>query len=184
MAIVVQAPVVEAQMWPQGDIRDPLGLWGVRQAVTGDASGGSIKVLYEVTSAKRAAFVYTCYDINWSQLTGAVTGDEIKVRLLTGWPNIDPQAGVQAYGSNLIRRAGGGGNLTPPIAGSVDFLVSPQQRLLLLFDPRPQAIDLVIVEVEWQTNVDLATYSFEGYGYYWDRSVMDAPGGPRHPGSN
>ena len=116
MAIVVEAPVVEAQVYPQGDKRDPLGVWGVRQGVTGDASGGTIKVIFQVTSPKRAAFVYTCYDLNFAQLTGAVSADELKARLLTGWPNIDSAAGVQAYSSLIVTKAAGAAALTAPEA--------------------------------------------------------------------
>lgn len=184
MAISEDAAVIESQQWPQGDKRDPLGVWGVRHGVTGDASGGSIKVLYQVTSPKRAAFVYTCYAITFAQLTGAITADNIKCRLLTGWPNVDTQAGVQAFGTVRFNVLAGGSVFTAPLGGPSLSLVTPEQRFILLYDPRPSGEDLTIVEVEWPTNVNLATYSFEGYGYYWDRSVLQAPGGPRHPGSS
>jgi len=183
MSIQQDAAVFEAQIFPQGDIRDPLGVWGVRQGITGDASGGTIKVNFQVSSPRRAAFVYTAYSLNYGQLTGSITATEIQVRLLTGWPNIDAQEGVQAYGSNLITAPVGAGSLTAPVTGAGIPLVGPNDRFLLLFDPRAQGQDLDIVEMEINTNVDLATFTFEGYGYYWDRSVLGAPGGPRHPGS-
>ncbi|MGR3295936.1 MAG: hypothetical protein ACUZ8A_06880, partial [Candidatus Bathyanammoxibius sp.] len=59
-------------------------------------------------------------------------------------------------------------------------------RFLLLYDPRQPASlgNTNILELQLAVNTDLATYSFEAYGYYWDRSVMQTPGGPRHPGSS
>jgi len=184
MSIEQDASVVEAQMFPQGDSRDPLGVWGVRHGVTGDATGGTIKVFYEVTSPKRAAFVYTCYALTFVQLTGTVDSARVKVRLLTGWPNVDPSTGVQAFATARFVNIFGNTGHTAPIAGPEEALVSPEQRFLLLFDPRPSGADLVIAELEWRVNQNLATYVFEGYGYYWDRAVMNAPGGPRHPGSH
>ena len=73
---------------------------------------------------------------------------------------------------------------TPPTFGAIRNPIGPADRFLLLFDPRQQGGDVDIVEIEFGENRDLATYSFEGYGYFWDRSVLDAPGGPRHPGSS
>jgi succinate-acetate transporter protein len=40
-----------------------------------------------------------------------------------------------------------------------------------------------ILEMQRGNNLDLATYTFEAYGYFWDRAAMETPGGPRHPGS-
>jgi len=185
LAITQEGAVIEAQLFPQGDIRDPLGVWGLRHGVTGDGSGGGVKVLYEVTSPKRAAFIYTCYSLSFTQLTGGVSQNNVKARLLTGWPNVDvQQAGVQAAATIRFSTVTGGPNFTPPILGNTVPLVSPEQRFILLFDPRSAGLDLVIAEVEWENNTEFATYSFEGWGYYWDRSVLQAPGGPRHPGAS
>jgi len=48
-----------AQLWPQLDIRDPLGVWGARALVTGDASGGSIKEKCQAPAERTAAFFFT-----------------------------------------------------------------------------------------------------------------------------
>ncbi len=185
MAINAFAQVIPTAMWPQGDIRDPLGVWGFREGVTGDASGNGIDVIAQVPAGLAAAYIYTCYTLTLAQLSGALAGNAVMSRLLTNWPDIDPASGVTGYGSALVlEQAGSGGFENAPVAGVNGPLVNPNDRFLLLFDPRPSAGALDIVEMRLSANVDLATYSFEGYGYFWDRSVLNAPGGPRHPGSS
>jgi len=183
MSIAETATIITQALWPQGDIRDPLGVWGARRGVTGDATGGSIAVDLEAAADQGAAYLYTCYSVNASQLTGTVNGTTVSVRLLTNWPNVDPVVGVQGYGSHVVATWGGSG--TPaPTSGFTTLPLSAADRFLLLFDPRPSAGALTIVSLALNDNTNLATYSFEGYGYYWDRSVLNAPGGPRHPGSS
>lgn len=185
MAIVATAEVITAQLWPQGDIRDPLGVWGAREGVTGDATGGSIKVTLQAPAPRGAAYIYTCYDVNIAILDVAIPGSyNAKMRLLTNWPDIDPLAGVQGYSSGFTFPVNVANNATEPI-GTIanEQVMSQNSRFILLFDPRPSAGVLDIVELELNTNTDTARHSFEGYGYYWDRSVLQAPGGPRHPGS-
>lgn len=187
MAISTDVTLITNALWAQGDIRDPLGVWGARVGITGDASGGEIKVGVVAAAAQRAAYIYTCYGAGINQLTGVITAVSIMCRLLTNWPNVDPIAGVQGYAQNNRGVLGGVSAFTAPLAtnGSNTPFVLPHHRFMLLFDPRPQGNeDLTIVELKLGNNTDLATYSFEAYGYYWDRSVLNAPGGPRHPGSS
>jgi len=179
------AVVQQSAVFPQGDIRDPIGVWGARLGVTGDGSGGSIEVVIQVPADLKAAYVYTVYSVNLAQLTGSIAVAAIaKCRILTNWPNVDPVPGVQAYASLRMSSMISSANFDPPIRGITGELITPNDRFLLLFDPRPIGIALEIVALGWSLNVDLATYSFEGYGYFWDRSVLNAPGGPRHPGSS
>jgi len=177
---------VQTALWPQGDVRDPLGVWGARDPVTGDASGGGIKSIFFVGALRKAAYLYTCIHLNYAMLTGTPVTTFVKGRLLSNWPDIDPTAGVQAYGSLLVADTEESSGFTAPVQGirARDDLLGHNGHLVLLFDPRSQGSDTMdIVEMETSTNVDLATYSFEAYGYFWDRSVLQAPGGPRHPGS-
>jgi len=184
MAISVNVDVLPAALWPQGDIRDPLGVWGFRQGIIGDASGGTSKVTARAAAGQGAAFVYTCYSVQIALLTGISAASNIKCRLLTNWPNIDPQAGVQAY-ATLALRTLVASTMTPPESGPANGpLLTSNDRFILLFDPRPTPLAIDIVELELDRNVLNETYSFEGYGYYWDRSVLNAPGGPRHPGAS
>jgi len=188
MAISVTVEPLESALWPQGDIRDPLGVWGFRRGVTGDASGGGVKVNCEVPAARRSAYVYTCYSLNWAQLTGTRDSQTVRSRLLTNYPNIDPIPQVQGYATNTGSLTIGSANYTAPIQGvqAHQPLIQDVDRFVLLWDPRQQSTlgNLAIVEIEQSVNTDLATFSFEGYGYFWDRSVMQAPGGLRHPGSS
>lgn len=184
MAIAQEVAVEQLNLWPQGDARDPLGVWGARLGITGDASGGAIKVGFIVPAARKAAYVYTCYSVNFSKLTGTTNVIAVKVRLLTNWPNVDPVPGVQAFGTHLSGNATGSAEFTSPIIGLDTFVIGPNDRFLLLYDPRTIGGDMTIVEIEQNDNTLNDTYSFEAYGYFWDRAVMDTPGGPRHPGSS
>ncbi len=181
MAISTDVEVIEQQLWPQGDVRDPLGVWGARLGVTGDATGGSIQVTFSVATSKRDAYVYTCYGLTAAKLTGALTADAIKSRLLTNWPNVDPIPGIQGFATLIIGVSIGSTSAFPPLQGANRDLLSSESRYILLF--ARTGTPLAIAELEWDNNLNLATYSFEAYGYFWDRSVLQAPGGPRHPGS-
>lgn len=184
MAIAETVDVITNALWPQGDMRDPLGIWGFRHGITGDASGGTVKVTARASEDQNAAYLYTCYSVNIAQLTGADAAANIKCRLLTNWPNIDPQVGVQGYSTLRLTVWISDDAMTAPIGGPSENILSPLDRFLLLFDPRPSAGVLNLVELELDRNVLAETYAFEGYGYYWDRSVLNAPGGPRHPGAS
>lgn len=179
--------VVETQSWPQHDVRDPLGVWGSRTLLTGTASGGSNRVTLTIPAARRSAFVYTCYHVQVSNLTGTpVNGNQLMCRLLSNWPNISETPGVQGFATNRVGNvvADPVGFITPPQSGVSGTVLQPQDRFILLFDPRQQGGDVAIVELTLNDNVLGDTMSFEAYGYYWDRSVLQAPGGPRHPGSS
>ncbi len=187
MAISQEVAVIPTAVWQQGDARDPLGVWGFRLGVTGDATAGGIKVGATEPAGQKGAYIYTCYSLQCVQLTGTQSTGSCKSRLLTGWPNVDPIPDVQGYGSMHITTFSGSARFTAPISGpglAGGPLVQPQDRFLLLFDPRQTGDLITLVELELADNVDTATYSFEGYGYFWDRGVLDAPGGPRHPGSS
>lgn len=189
MAIDTTGTVVQTALWPQGDERDPLGVWTARVLITADASGPPIKVGFAIPQARRSSYVYTCYDIQASKLTGIVTASNAHARLLTNWPDATPDLpGVQGFATHRLFVLDGDAAFTAPIEGigaAVTGPLLPNDRFILLFDPRPSiAGDLEIVSMEVDDNVDLETWSFEGYGYFWDRSVLNAPGGPRHPGSS
>jgi len=184
MAIDLTFDIVPTAQWPQGDARDPLGVWGGRAIITQDASGGSVKANFQAPLTIAGAYVYTCYSAQISNLSAAVA-IIIKCRLLTNWPDVDPvNIGVQGYGSNISRTTLGDADFTAPLSGPNDPLVTPNDRYLLLFDPRPVAGAFTIVELEYGVNVDTQIAAFECWGYYWDRAVLQTPGGPRHPGSN
>ena len=186
MAIEQTANVLPTQTWVQLDKRDPLGIWGGRHGITGDATGGSIKTIFQIPQLQRAAFVFACYGITYAQTTGAAVTSIVKARLLTNWPNADEQAGVRGYATNNIVTVGGSGNFTAPLAGPAggERLLQSTDRFILMYDPRAGATgDMGLVEIELAANQDGSDFAFEVWGYYWDRSVMEAPGGPRHPGS-
>jgi len=185
MAITEVVEVQQTALWPQGDIRDPLGVWGFRLAVIGDASGDGVQVTAFVPRERKGAYIYTVYSALVVKVSGAApVASTIKCRILTNWPNIDPQPGVQAYGSAIFRSFTASTDLQAPIAGPDDALILPQDRFLLILDPSNSLDDMFILELGLGLNVLADVYSFEGYGYFWDRSVLNAPGGLRHPGSS
>jgi len=184
MAVLGNVDVLPAQLWPQGDIRDPLGVWGFRATLTGTGDGGGMKINVRTPAAQGAAYVYTCYSAIIAQTVGTPNIVTLKARLLTNWPNVDAQAGVQAYATARLVTTNGSANFTAPFTvPALDTLITPNDRFILLFDPRPAAGQLTIMELEINENVLAEVWSYEGWGYFWDRSVMQAPGGLRHPGA-
>ncbi len=186
MSIENDAIVRAQEIWPQRDARDPLGVWVRRFGVTGDATGGAITVTFIAPADRRASFVFTCYNLTAVQLTGTPIATTVKARLLTNWPDADPEAGVRGYASAIAAVTLTDADFSGQVSVPPNGLVEPNQRFILLYDPRqnPALGTLDIVEVQWGVNTDLATYSFEAYGYYWDRAILTTPGGPRHPGSD
>jgi len=186
MAISSIVALEAAALWPQGDIRDPLGVWGARLALPADATGGSIKVeVVTPDGGRSASYLYTCYAAIIVQVAGAANRMIAKCRLLTNWPNIDPQPGVQGYAHAAYIDIDGSTDFTQPQTGPFNFtLIQPNDRFILLFDPRQERGQITIMELEVNENIVGLTHSFEAYGYFWDRSVLNAPGGPRHPGSS
>jgi len=184
MAIEEQAAVFQTGIFPQGDARDPLGVWVVRHGITGDGGGGGIKVQFQVPGERRAAYIYTCYSLNVSQSLGPPSAAVAKARLLTRWPDASIEAGVAGYATLVVANQNSSSALTAPAGGTETPLLFPNDRFVLLWDPRSNILPMDIVELEINVNVNTNQYTFEGYGYYWDRAVMNTPGGPRHPGSS
>ncbi len=182
------ATVFPAQMWPQGDARDPLGVWGGRVTVTGDGTGGGTKAFFDVPEARRSAHVFTCYAVTIAQIVGTPTTPRAKLRLLTNWPDVDPVAQVQGFATFQVSTIEANANFSVPTSGlgkdGIGNWPGSHDRFILLLDPR-QGIseDLTIVEMELGENILNNQWVFEAYGYYWDRGVLNTPGGPRHPGS-
>ncbi len=186
MALVQgSADILLTALWPQGDVRDPIGIWGFRTRLTGDGTGGGMKVLVNVPAEQNAGNIYTAYSATITQVVGTPNPGAGKVRLLTNWPNVDRQPGINAYGSMRLFTIFASTGFSAPTSGPLDVaLVSPNERFLLLGDPRPTAGVLTIMELEFDENVLNDELSFEGYGYYWDRAIWNTPGGPRHPGAS
>lgn len=183
MAVTVFTDVLESELWPQQDARDPLGIFGWRVALAGDATGGSAKCSVQIAEDRRHAYVWKIYDMVIAQIVGTPVVKTAKLRILTNWPNIDTQPGIQAYGAVWFPTLGAEPSFTVPNAGIESNRPLPlQSKDLLIYDPSTQTGDMGIAELEVD-NTDGFTYVFEGYGYYYDRSVMSTPGGPRNPGT-
>ncbi len=184
MAITPVIDIIENALWQQHDARDPLGIWGFRSAIAGDGSGGTIKWFIQVPANKSGKYVYNVVSLNLTHDAGSILNKNLKIRLLTSWPNIDPQAGVQAY--SVMKRRLHQGDITwsAPIEAPQEDILGPLDRFILLFDPRTANNAITLFEAE-VTNTGIGEdYSFEGYGYFWDRGALAAPGGVRFPGAN
>jgi len=185
MALLASVPLIATQSWPQGDARDPLGIWGMRELLTGTGDGGSVKVIVQTPVGQDASYVYSALGANVA-ITNVpqIVSTFAKVRILTNWPNVDLAGGVQAFATARMGTMGASANFTEPVAmigQQGNQLIQTNDRFLLMYDPRPAAGQLDIMELEVSDNVLATVYAFEAYGYFWDRAVMDAPGGPRHP---
>ena len=115
MAIAETVDLQAFNIWRQGDVRDPLGIWAARHIIVGDASTGSVKTTIQVPANNRAAHVYFCYDASFGQLNGTIVEVDTKVRLLTNWPDASPGVvGLQGYASNIIVSTQGDQDFTAP----------------------------------------------------------------------
>ncbi len=186
MSVVATTPVIETALWPQGDARDPLGVWAARSGSVGDGTGGNHRTTIIVPAEKRRSRLYTCYFLSSVRTGGASsTSTRIKAQLLTNWPDASLDAGVTGFATFMEGIVSSNvGNF--PVQGSETLLVQGIQRFILLFDPASVSptTDMAIAAIERDANTDLEEIAWEAYGYWWDRAVVDAPGGPRHPGSN
>lgn len=183
MAIVNETEILEHNIFTTRDARDPLGIWAIRVEVTGDASGGTVKARFQAPQTNR---VYTC---NMLTLSGDASAASViaKFRLLTNFPPATPAGGTAGFAYNRVFSVTREPVLTSPSDnwGSVGNDMGDAKHLLL-FGPIPSDDGPVaIVEMENAVNTLAASYFFEGWGYYWDKiAVLNAPGGPRFPGSS
>ncbi len=184
MAITSNIEIETQQLWPQGDVRDPLGIWGGRSTIAGDGSGNPLKLVWRTPAGQRAAYVYTLYSVTYAKIVGSAAAVETRTQILTNWPNVDPQAGVQAFATAIVQDTGGTDNFDSPNSALRLPVIRDIDRFILIFDPRPGPGLIDILSMAIADNGVGNSWTFECYGYYWDRSVMNAPGGPRHPGSN
>lgn len=187
MSIVEAVAILEHQLFLQRDARDPLGIWVARHAVTGDASVGTIKVNAQVPAERAGSRIYTCYYAQVAGVSGTLITAAIKHRLLSNLPDADILPGVRGFATLTVQNNDGqqwnvSSGLSAPIAGPFHPQVTPLERFILLFGNPGQDTD--IAQLEISDNVNLAGYIFEWYGYFWDREVLYAAGGPRHPGSD
>jgi len=107
-----------------------------------------------------------------------------KCRILTNCPNVDRAEGINAFATLRIAGIVGDLTFTDPLAAAGqggERLYEPNDRFILIYDPRSTAGVLSIMELEISDQVNLTVYAFETYGYFWDRAVMHTPGRPRHP---
>lgn len=183
MAIVSAVDILEHNVFKTRDARDPLGIWAYRNIVTGDASGGSVKATANAPQTNR---VYTCLFLTISA-DDLVANEIAKFRLLTNFPPAGIAGGRAGFSFNRVVTITRTTVLTSPEDnwGSVGNDMGNSDKLLL-WGPLPVDTGSVpIVELEVQTNTLNAVYFFEAWGYYWDRvAVLEAPGGPRFPGSS
>lgn len=181
MSVETTLDIRETPTLRRADNRDPLGIWAVRGSVVGDASGGIAKAFLGVPGPRRSAHVYNVIFVSTSADVGVATTHT--VRILTNFPPADPSgvAGAAFMRTNEVGSAGTGSGFA-----AVGFrpLIDPQMSRILMFDPTPdQAVRINILEL-WLSQQDLNTiFTFEAYGYFWDRGITDVPGGPRFPGS-
>lgn len=184
MTITVVATVFQHAILRRRDQRDPLGVWAAREQVTGDASGGIQQVDIQVPANVRAGFVYNCQA---AEMIGpdpsAMTS--VTVRLLTNWPPSDSPgvAGADFHVNSPIGSFGDGSSKSGSNTGQP--FINAALMKVLLFDPRSNPLAGVNLLEIWSSANTLAEPRIgTAWGYYWDRGVMDVPGGPRFPGAD
>jgi len=186
MAIATATILQQQALWPQGDIRDPLGVWGADWVVPGDATVEDIVVTINTPLGTASAYMYTLLDANIIQTAGTPTTNVLMLQWRTGWPDLDAAAGIQPYVANRVATFRGSTNFQDsPLSGinALDNWVPSNWRYILSFDPRLGFQSSRTIATIKLDNIGVGTdFAGQLYGYFWDRSVFNAPGGPRHPG--
>jgi len=184
MSITIEKDVLVTGIFKQGDIRDPIGLWGGTTSINSDATGGKIRTSFRVDNEDAfLSGVFSIYSANVIQVTGLAATQNILFGINSNWPNIDQTPGITPY-NGFIRATLSGEDAFSPVAAVFPQLVGSLDRFRLIFDPRHIAPQNMLLCQFEMVNVNAKSYLWSVYGYFWDRSVLDAPGGPRHPGSS
>jgi len=188
MSFTVNKDVLVSGLFKQGDIRDPIGIWGGSVTINGDVTGGFLRVIFQVDPDDGwVSGIFAHYSVSVIQTIGALltgAGSAVIFRINTNWPNILQDPGIIPYNFTRSFQLTGAAGLSP-IAATEQPMVTSQERFLLSWDPRhitPQ--NLLLDQIEILNPGAGISINFTAYGYFWDRSVLDAPGGPRHPGSS
>ncbi len=181
MSILVTSDVVETAVFPQRDARDPLGIWGAHATTTGDATGGITQVNFQIAAGRRRANVYSIIAANSQLTSGTAIGTDISLRILSSWPNLSAVLTGINFAAPTRSVPAGPALLNGPPQGD---LVRTNDRYILIFDPASVNAGnaLLIATIVRNANVDTETAVYTLYGYYWNRDIVDQPGGPRHPG--
>jgi len=181
MAISSEATILEHNLFKQRDGRDVLGIWNLTHDITGDATGGSIKLAILPNSPDRI-FNVVALGLSVSQLVASAIG---KFRYLCNFP---PASVTQGRDSTDFTRSftiSQSADLTTPgdnwAAGNNQ---DPGWDKLLLWGSALPGVISAILELESGDNTLNETYFFDAWGYFWDRNVMYEPGGPRFPGAS
>jgi len=186
MSITIEKDCLVTGVWKQGDIRDPIGIFGGVTSITGNGDGTFIRVSMRIDSEDAfLSGLFAIYDATILQTLGSVQSVDVLYRIFSNWPNIDQQPGITPFNSGIVRNMVGSNSWVSPRAAPDAPLVQPLDRFRLIWDPRHLAPQNMLL-CEWFINMPVApvAYQFSVYGYFWDRSVLNAPGGPRHPGSS
>ncbi len=190
MAIAAIANVNPTILWQQRDARDPLGVWGGFILLTGDATGGGMRAIFQVPAGREGQYVFTAYSASISQVSGTLVAMSSRITLFANMPNIQSAAGIQGYEMRRVGAGESGGqhngsaNFVSNVGGLTQQLIGPLDRFILLYDPTPGGNVLQIADLQVTLNTDTIPLEFSMYGYFWDRAVLTTPGGLRHPGSN
>jgi len=180
MSEVAQVRLLAHNIFKQRDSRDPLGIWAFRSEQAGTATGGVFKVQVQSDEVDR---IFTCVGLNLTAdgITVAVQG---KYRLLCNQPPADLEGGQAGVSIARNIDVTNFSNATAP-ADNWDAISPYESQLehILLFGGVQSSRDPQnILEMECGGNALTVTYFFEATGYFWDRQILESPGGPRWPG--
>lgn len=179
MAIAENTAVLAHAIIKQRDARDPLGIFVNRHLITGDASGGTIKVSIAAAQTYHI-YALTAFTLSVQTLAADSIG---KLRLLTNYPPALPDGGLSAFAWNRVFIISNTSMTAPGDSmGISQGAIGLETGKVLMFGGDFQTVvPQNIIELEIEDNILNQSYFFEVYGYFWDRSSILVPGGPRLP---
>lgn len=172
----VQGNIIIAE-FPYGNPRslgEPLGLWLVGAVLTGDATGGTAILSFRARNPTdtptlpdaRRQYVYFCDGIRMSaDADPGNTSAQILMHMARANAAVTPPFTVM--------------HADDPIDDGTRFtnrdpIVTPQMaRMPVFWDTQELAAgNSVVIQLDWENNVNLANYSGEAYGRYYDRQIL------------
>ncbi len=181
MAITTLKDILASGLIFQGDARDPLGIWGGATSQVNSGSGGSTRITFRVgTTDSNLSSVFAISGLSVLQESGTPRSDLVKFRMFTNWPSVDFQAAITPFNSAHAAVFVGSTLFTGGVAVAPFNDTVPAIRGLLSWDPRGLSQPLLLCEFE-MANISGTTVLVSVQGYFWDRAVLNTPGGPRFP---
>lgn len=176
---VVVAPELQfkSSLARRGGQREPRGHCGLAFSFLGDASGGSATCNLAIPFSRSEDRVFMLKALKMRATTDPGQGHII---CNLQWPFLQVQGAgpvvlVHAFDFNVEATLGTFNS------GDAGIETWPEWCRSLIFQTNLGSAVYWPVQAVWGTNTNATTYLIDCWGYWWDKTVIGLPGGPRIP---